>query len=75
MDQLRASLEENSHVMRIELNKMVSELTPEQKQQLQQFMRRSELYYRMLVDAMTESGNTGQLPFIRIVPPQGAMQR
>ena len=75
VDQLRASLEQNSHVMRIELNKMVSELTPEQKQQLQQFMRRSELYYRVLVDAMTESGNNGHLPFIRIMPPQKARQR
>ena len=75
MDQLRSSLEHNSQIMRSEIDKMLSELSPEQKQQLQHFMRQSELFYRMLINAMTESGNTGQLPFIRIIPPQGAPNR
>ena len=75
MDQLRSSLEHNSQIMRSEIDKMLSELSPEQKQQLQHFMGQSELFYRMLINAMTDSGNTGQLPFIRIIPPQGAPNR
>ena len=61
--------------MRQNTEVMLSKLTPQQKQQLQHFMRQSEFFYRMLIEAMTERGNIGRIPFMRIQPPQGVISR
>jgi hypothetical protein len=75
VERLRSSLEYDSQMMRVKIEQMFSTLSPEQKQQLSNYMRQSELFYRMLIEAMTERGNTGQLPFIRTTPPQGVIVR
>ena len=75
VERLRSSLERDAQIMRSEIEDMVSQLTPQQKQQLQRFMRQSEFFYRMLIDAMSERGNTGRLPMFRTIPPQGVNGR
>ena len=75
VDRLRTSLERDSKLMRQNTEIMLSKLTPQQKQQLQHFMRQSEFFYRMLIEAMTERGNIGRIPFMRIQPPQGVISR
>jgi hypothetical protein len=75
VERLRTSLERDSKLMRQDTEIMLSQLSPRQKQQLRHFMRQSELFYRMLIEAMTERGNTGQLPFMRTLPPQGVISQ
>ena len=66
---LRASLERDSRRMRAEMRSMLQNLPPSERQFVQNFMRRSELGYRIIIDALRQEQSSGSVPFIRVGPP------
>jgi hypothetical protein len=72
---LRVSLERDSRRMRVEMRSMLLDLPPEQQQAIQTFTRRSELGYRIFIDAMRRDRSPGSVPFIRVGPPRGVTGR
>ena len=72
---LQASLERDSRRMREEIRSMLQDLPPEQRQLVRNFMRRSELGYRIIIDALRQDRSPGSVPFIRVGPPRGITSR
>lgn len=68
---LQASLERDSRRMRTEMRTMLQKLPPSQRQSVLNFMRRSELGYRIIIDALRQDRSPGSVPFIRVGPPRG----
>ena len=66
---LRASLERDSLRMRAEMYSMLQGVPPSQRQSVHNFMRRSELGYRIIIDALRQDQSPGSVPFIRVGPP------
>jgi hypothetical protein len=72
---LRASLERDNRNMRAELRAILQGLPPQERQRFVNFMRRSELGYRIIIDALRQDRSPGSVPFIRVGPPQGMAVR
>ncbi len=72
---LKASLERDNRNMRAELRAILQVLPPQERQQFVNFMRRSELGYRIIIDALRQDRSPGSVPFIRVGPPQGITGR
>lgn len=72
---LRVSLERDNRRMRAEMYSMIQDLPPAQRQFIRNFMRRSELGYRIIIDALRQDRSPGSVPFIRVGPPRGVTSR
>ena len=72
---LRSYLERDSRKMRAEIRSMLQDLPPSQRQFVRNFMRRSELGYRIIIDALRQDRSPGSVPFIRVGPPRGVTGR
>ena len=62
-------------MMRAEMYSVLQGLPPAQRQHIHNLMRRSELGYRFMIDALRQDRSPGSVPFIRVGPPRGVTGR
>ena len=65
---LRAVLQRDGGSLRAELTRLIERMPPAERRHIRRMMRRSDLQYRILVDALNADRSTQRLPFWRIDP-------
>ena len=67
-NKLRAVLQRDGGSLRVELTQLIEPMPPAEQRDILQMMRRSDLRYRILVDALNANRSSQRLPFWRIDP-------
>ena len=69
---LQATLQRDGGALHAELAQMIDEMPPARQYLAQQMMRRSDLRYFILIDALSADRSSQRLPFWRIDPSASA---
>ena len=63
---LRATLQRDGGILRLEITQLVARMSPAEQHHIRRMMRRSELRYRILIDALNADRSSQRLPFWRV---------
>ena len=69
---LQAMLQRDGGALRAELTQLIKQMPPGRQRRVQRMMHRSDLRYRILIDALNANRSSQRLPFWRIDPSGSA---